>query len=94
MPEISQVHFSYQELAEVLVKQQGIHEGLWGLYVEFDLAATHVSDQEGNMTVPAAIVPVQRIGIRRFDQEVGSLTVDAAVVNPAPNSQAEPAGAE
>lgn len=94
MPETPQIVFSYQELAEVLVKQQDLHEGIWGLHVEFDIAATLVSDQDGKTTVPAAVVPVQRIGIRRFDEEVGNLTVDAAVVNPAPNSQDESGSAE
>ena len=64
MPETPQILFSYQEIAEALVKQQGIHEGLWGLH--------------------AAIVPVQGISLRRFDEEVGGLTVDAAAANPAP----------
>jgi hypothetical protein len=94
MPETPQIRFSYQELAEVLVKHQGIHEGLWGLYVEFDIATTFVSDQTGEKTVPAAIIPVQSIGLRRFDEEVGGLTVDAATVNPDPNSRPEPATAE
>lgn len=84
MPETPQILFSYQEIAEALIKQQDINEGLWGLYVEFDVATTLVSDQEGVNTVPAAIIPVQRIGLRRFDEEVGGLTVDAAVVNPTP----------
>lgn len=94
MPETPQIHFSYQELAEVLVKHQDLHEGLWGIFLEFDIATTYVSDQEGNRTAPAAIIPVQNIGIRRYDEEVANLTVDAAVVNPDPNSQADPAGAE
>lgn len=94
MPETPQILFSYQELAEMLVKQQDIREGFWGLYIEFDIAATLVSDQEGTATVPAAVVPVQRIGIRRYDEEVGNLTVDAAAVNHAPNSRDEPASAE
>jgi hypothetical protein len=33
--------------------------------------------------IPAAIVPLQRLGIQRFDEEVKGLTVDAAEVNPA-----------
>ena len=33
--------------------------------------------------VPTAIVPIQRVGIQRFDVEVEGLTVDAAEVNPA-----------
>jgi hypothetical protein len=94
MPETPQIVFSYQELAEVLVKQQDLHEGFWGLYFEFDIAATFVSNQEGDATVPAAVVPVQRIGIRRFDEEIGNLTVDAAVVNPAPNSRDESGSAQ
>lgn len=82
MPEARQITFSYQELAEVLIKQQDIHEGLWGIYVEFNIMATNVNGPEGNV-VPAAIVPVQRLGIQRFDVEVENLTVDAAQVNPA-----------
>ncbi len=33
--------------------------------------------------IPAAIVPLQRLGIQRFNEEVKGLTVDAAEVNPA-----------
>jgi hypothetical protein len=82
MPEARQIIFSYQELAEALVKQQDIREGLWGLYVEFNITAANITGPEG-IFIPAAIVPVQRLGIQRFDAEVEGLTVDAAVVNPA-----------
>ena len=93
MPEARQIIFSYQELAEALIKQQDIHEGLWGLYVEFAIAAANMNNPEGKI-VPTAIVPVQRIGIQRFDQELEGLTVDAAVVNPAPESSARTSSAE
>lgn len=83
MPEARQIIFSYRELAEALVKQQGIHEGLWGLYVEFAIAAANANGPEGNI-VPTAIVPVQRMGIQRYDQEIEDFTVDAAEVNPVP----------
>ncbi len=88
-----QIIFSYQELAETLVRQQGIHEGLWGIYVEFNITATNLNGPEGNI-VPAAIVPVQKVGIQRFDTEIEGLTVDAAVVNPAPESSAKSATVE
>ncbi len=81
MAEPRQLTFSYQELAEILVKQQGIHEGLWGIYAEFGLGAANVPAPGGS--VPAAVIPLQRMGIQKFDIEVEGLTVDAAVVNPA-----------
>jgi hypothetical protein len=93
MPETRQITFSYQEVAEALVKRQGFHEGLWGVFVEFGLAAGNVPSPEGNI-VPAAILPVQRMGIQRFDEEIKGLTVDASVVNPAPTSLERSPGAD
>ncbi len=84
MPETRQVVYTHQEIAEVLVKEQGIHEGLWGLYVEFNISGANINSAPGAPAVPAAIIPLQRLGIQRFDEEVPGLTVDAAVVNPAP----------
>ncbi len=83
MAEPRQIAFPYQELATILVRRQGIHEGLWGVYVELGIGGANVSPAPGVDAVPAAIVPLQRIGIQRFDEEVEGLTVDAAVVNPA-----------
>jgi hypothetical protein len=64
-----------------LVKQQGIHEGLWGIYFELGIGGANVPLPDGNH-VPATIVPIQKMGLQRFDEEVKGLTVDAAVVNP------------
>jgi hypothetical protein len=90
MAEPRQFTFSYQELAEILVKQQGIQEGLWGVYAEFALGAANVEGPvPGGGSVPAAIVPLQRLGIQKYDVEVKGLTVDAAVVNPAPKASAK-----
>lgn len=83
MPEARQFTFSYQELAEILVKKQDIHEGLWGVYAEFAIGAANMNTAPGADAVPTAIVPLQRFGIQRFDEEVKGLTVDAAEVNPA-----------
>lgn len=85
MPEAAMYVFSYKELAELLVKQQNIHEGLWGIFIRFGLGAANVGEAPGGDTlIPAAIVPVREIGIQRFE-EPNNLTVDAAVVNPAPS---------
>lgn len=82
MAEAQQIYaFTYKELAEALVKQQGIHEGLWGVYVKFGINATNIGPTPNDI-VPAAIVPILEIGIQRFKEE-NNLTVDAAIVNPA-----------
>jgi hypothetical protein len=85
MAEVRQYVFTYEEIVETLIKKQGIHEGLWGIYVRFGLAAGNVGEAATGNFLPAAIIPVHEIGIQRFDQP-SNLTVDAAVVNPAPSA--------
>lgn len=81
MAETKMFTFSYKELAEILVKQQDIHSGLWGVYIRFGIGAANIGDPENGVLVPSAIVPVREIGLQRFD-EASNLTVDAAQVNP------------
>ncbi len=74
--------FSYKEVVEALIKQQGLHEGLWMLGVEFGLGAINVNTVEGsNELTPAAIVPLKTITLQRGIED-NSLTADASVVNP------------
>jgi hypothetical protein len=80
MAEASQIVFKFPELAEILVTRQDIHEGHWGIFLRFGLAATNVNSPTGDL-LPSAIVPVIEIGIQRFD-EPNNLTVNAAEVNP------------
>ncbi|MEP7272850.1 MAG: hypothetical protein ABI882_15220 [Acidobacteriota bacterium] len=74
---------AYKDVATALVRQHGIHEGLWGIYVEFGIQGVNmpVIDPEGDI-VPAAIVPVLKVGLQAFDEET-NISVDAAKVNPA-----------
>jgi hypothetical protein len=81
MPEQRQLAFSYQEVVEALVRKAGIHEGNWGLFVRFGLAAANLPTAPGPQFSPAAIIPIQEIGLVRQD-ETTNLTVDAATVNP------------
>lgn len=87
MAEIKLIKFTMPEMAEILVKQQDIHEGFWGIYVKFGIGATNISGQSEESSpekvnlLPAAIVPVLELGIQRFDSP-NSLTVDASKVNP------------
>jgi len=82
MPEMKQMTFSHKEVAEALIRYGNIHEGLWGLYVEFGLAAANIGSGPGtNDLNPAAIVPILKLGLQRFDKP-SNLTADAAEVNP------------
>lgn len=83
MAEAKNYVFDHRELAELLVKQQDIHEGLWGIYVEFGFAAANVNSDPtgGKVLLPTALSIVQKVGIQQFP-EPSNLTVDAAKVNP------------
>src|SRR5205085_7178386 len=89
MAEAQSYTFDYKEIVEALIKRQDIHEGLWGIYMEFGIAGANAGLAEG-MVLPAAVVPVVKVGIQRFDKP-NNLTVDAAEVNPLVS---EPPGVE
>ncbi|MBF0508441.1 MAG: hypothetical protein HQK57_05890 [Deltaproteobacteria bacterium] len=65
-----------------MIKKEGIHEGLWAIYLEFGLDGANISTGPDDLNLmPAAIVLIKRIGIQKVDQPT-PLTVDAAQVNP------------
>jgi hypothetical protein len=80
MAEASQITFSFKEIAELLIKRQRIHEGIWGIYVKFGIGAMNMGPTEGEVR-PTAIVPILELGLQKFDKE-SNLTVDALKVNP------------
>lgn len=81
MSEIGIYNFSFKEVAEALIKQQGLHEGIWTIAVQFGIGAANMGPTEEQLQ-PTAIVPVIKIGLAKGDKE-GNLSVDAAKVNPA-----------
>ena len=82
MPETKNIVFSHKEVVEALIRYNDIHEGLWGLYIEFGLAGANVGSVPGGGDLnPAAIIPVLKIGLQRSETP-SNLTADAAVVNP------------
>lgn len=86
MAEATNYIFTHKEIAELLIKKQDIHEGFWGIHIEFGLGAANISSgPEDQNVLPSAIIPVKRIGIQKFDQP-NPLTVDAALVNPVKTS--------
>lgn len=81
MAEVERLAFTYKEIAAALVREQDLREGLWGIYIEFGLAAANIPGPEEGSLVPAAIIPIVKIGLQRFD-EASNLAVDASEVNP------------
>jgi hypothetical protein len=82
MPDANNHVFSHAELAELLIKRLDLHDGLWGVYLEFGLIGANVPlPPDGEQFMPAAVCTVNKIGLQRFDKS-SNLTVDAAVVNP------------
>lgn len=85
MGEPNQYLFDFKEIAEVLVKRQNLHDGIWGLIFEFGLQATNAGPSDSQI-LPAAIIPIMRMGLQKVTQET-NLSVDAAKVNPPDKSQ-------
>jgi len=82
MPEPTQISFSHKEVVAALIKEQGIREGIWSLYVKFGIRAMNIGGSDDDLQ-PSAIVPVLTIGLQRADK-MNNLSVDASTVNPAP----------
>jgi hypothetical protein len=80
MPETNQLMFSFKEIVTALVKAHGIHEGIWGLIVNFGINAQNVGPNENELR-PSALIPILSIGLMKSDKET-NLCVDAAKVNP------------
>ena len=81
-------NFSLIELTEILVKHKGLHEGLYNLSLEFQLAVGAVGPTP-ELICPGAMIGVSRIGLSKTEKEKTNIhTVDAAKVNPAPKKRA------
>jgi hypothetical protein len=84
MAEPTQFFLKHQELTELLVKHQDIHEGHWQLVVTFGFGAGNAQTNPSEF-MPTAMVAVQGIGLQKAP-EPNPLTVDAAKINPAPEA--------
>ena len=82
MGKSTRITFTHKEVATAMLKQQGLHEGIWGIYVKFGIGAANVGASDSTV-MPSAIVPVVEIGLQPFDKE-NNLSVGAAKINPKP----------
>lgn len=88
MGESQIILFEYKEITELLIKHQGLHEGLWSLTIQFGFQAANINvkteeDESKEVLVPGVIIPLMKMGIQKNDKP-NPFTVDAAEVNPPP----------
>jgi hypothetical protein len=85
MAEVDTYGFDLREVTTALIKQQGIHEGLWMLAFEFSLGAG-LSGPTKEEVRPLAFVQINKISLVRQNEISGShnLVMSAAEINPAP----------
>ena len=76
---------SIRELACVLVKHYGLHEGRFDLLVKFQIGTGAVGPDPA-APIPGAMIGVSRIGLMPSRTD-GFTTVDAALVNPVKKSR-------
>lgn len=96
MAEAKVISFNHREVTESLIKQANIREGKWQLLVEFSIIGANVpwppmpvpspmSPPPTNQgLVPAAIIPIVRMGLQRVEQDT-PMSVDASIINPPPS---------
>ena len=83
------VTFELKDVLIALIRQRGLHEGIWSLGVEFGFGAANFGPTQENV-YPSAFAQVQKLGLIQADAE-GALAVDAAKVNPGARSVKKPA---
>lgn len=79
---------SMRELAEVLIRHHGLHEGIYDTAIEFQFALGQVGP-DPQKPMPGAMLGVSRIGLVKVNN-AGPQSVDAAKVNPLKKSRAKP----
>lgn len=76
---------SLKDIAEILIKHKGLNEGLYNLSFRFEIAVGAVGPTP-DAVVPGVMFGVSGVGLEKVPV-AGPLTVDAATVNPVPQSK-------
>lgn len=72
--------YDLREITTLLIKHVGLHEGLYNLTFEFQIAVGAMGSTPAQ-SLPGALFGIRGIGLMKADN-VGPHSVDAAVVNP------------
>ena len=76
MADASQYMFPLKEVTEILIRRQGLKDGIWQIIFQFGLTGAVLPSPTGEAT-PAAIVPVLSVGLQKVDKE-SSIAIDAS----------------
>jgi len=69
-----------KDLTAALIRHYGLHEGLYDLYLEYQVAVGNFGPS-ASQVVPSTVVGLSKLGVTKVT-EPGPLTVDASEVNP------------
>ena len=75
-----EIMLSHLEVVVALIKDQGLHEGIWQLNIGFG-RSTPMHAKDNDRVYPAVAVPLTRIGLIEVEH-INPLAVNAALVNP------------
>lgn len=83
MPEITSYTFAFQEVAKLLIREQGITEGHWLIGVNFSSIGLNTS-LNNQSHLPTVVTQLTGLALQRVPEPT-PLSVDAATVNPFPS---------
>lgn len=78
MSDVKVIQLTTKQVVEAMLKQQGITNGIWGLWVEFGIGAANVPGPTGIVS-PTALVPITKLGLQSMSQ-VTDISVDASSI--------------
>ena len=64
MPETKSITFTHKEVVEALIRYNDLHEGLWGLYIEFGLAAANIGPEPEGIFCQQLLSRSKKLGFR------------------------------
>jgi hypothetical protein len=87
MAEATQYSFGLLEVAETLIKKQGIHEGKWVIAVEFSLNVGLMGAAPTDLK-PGVMILANSVQLLKAQEgSPANLTIDASVINPEPKKE-------
>jgi hypothetical protein len=75
------VPISLKEVGALLIKHYDLHEGLWDVAVEIQVAVGQLAMPTDQSALPGAMFRISKVGLTHAPQ-VSQLTVNAAEINP------------
>jgi hypothetical protein len=75
--------FNPKEVMTSLLKQQGVHDGMWTLGYNLGIAVSNIGKSQDDPEMrPGMVIQVESVNINRDVPAVSGLTFNAAELNP------------